>query len=344
MKTLLISTLIVCLSLNSFAYPILLYPSPEVSRKERESFLKVESKKFISFSKNYINLVPDQKNIDLLLESFEQAQKYYLVGNQELALQFFNKAAALKDIDDWKDPQRKMIFASLIRMAELDPAHSKAHLKKAMAFGPNFSINEFHASSQVTKQFQEIKSHIRKSSITWPILELKKDFSFILINGRTIDLNQFDEIKIPQGTYRLTYLSDIYKPQTYQVTAQQIPLITPSRIPFAQGTCQSPKLNQDEDYDQPLAVYYSTKCIQYSNRGVWSREPNGKNLRTSQDNKTWAQEISSYKAEEKPFYQNGWFWVLAGSAVAGVLIYSAHHKKKSSSDEPPQPQVKVIKF
>jgi hypothetical protein len=322
---------IMSFSLNSFAAQTVLLVSPLVQLDQRDLPLEL-NKDYKSFSSYYLENFPKEKNSENLLNEFENAQKYYLVGSLELARQYYENVIAFSDVDEWRDIQRKIIYLSYIRMSELNPQNAKDWISQALSFSLETDPSQLGFSKDTIRKIKETKNSFLKQTISWQVGNFKKDFSYLLVNGHVIDLKKIEIVKIPSGKFRVTFLSDVYKPQTYQVSSQQIPLLVPTRIPFVTGSCEKPFVNNEGEILSDLAVYYSKGCIKTLVDKKWT----GKN---SSDSVV----VSSYDSnpafttttsiDSEPIYKKTWFLVALGVLSTAVTVYALNKDEKKPTHE-----------
>lgn len=305
---------IICFTSNLLAQSTVLLISPLVQLEERDLPLEL-SQKYKTFSQYYLDTYPKEKNVENLLNEFESAQKYYLVKSNELARQYYEKVISFSDMDEWRDVHRKIIFLSYIRLSELNPENQENWILQALRFSLDTDPKKLNLDKNTIEKILTIKKLFLKQTITWQVAPFKNDFSYILINGHIIDLKKIETVKIPSGKFRLTFLSDIYKPQTLQVSSQQIPLLVPTRIPFVSGNCEKPYVNNEGEIISDISIYYSKNCVKDQSGKKWLAASDSDPTNSKPDFSM----ITSYK---EPVYKKTWFLVAAGILGSAVLIYA----------------------
>lgn len=330
MKILTLVLTVLCFTTQTLAKDTVLLISPLVRLEERNLPEKLD-KNYQSYSKYYLEEYPKEKNIERLLNEFENAQKYFLVQSNELARQYYERVVSYSDMDEWKDVHRKIIYLSFIRLSELNPENQEDWILQALRFSLDTDPRRLDLNKDTLKKVLSMKDSFSKKSINWQVSQFKSDFSFILINGHVIDLNRIENVKIPSGKFRITFLSDVYKLQTYQVSSQQIPLLVPTRIPFVSGTCEKPFVNNEGEIKSKLAVYYSKNCIKNQNGRKWIAAFGTKGeSRIEQDlTPVPAYDFTSRVSyNNKPFYKETWFLVAAGIVTTSLLVSAYKDSKK----------------
>ena len=320
MKNLILILTILSFTLNSLASDVVLI-SPLAQIEERALPLEL-NKKYKSYSKYYLDSVPKSKNIENLLNIFENAQKYYLVKSFDLSRQYFERVIELSDVDEWKDVHRKIIFLSFLRMSELNKEQEEYWILQALRFSLEINPKKLNISKDTLRKVEKLKNSFLKDGIHWEVSQFKNDFNFILVNGHVIDLKKIEVVKIPSGKFRITFLSDVYKPQTYQVSSQQIPLLIPTRIPFVSGSCEKPFINNEGEVTSSVIVYYSKNCIKQLAGKNWKtiKEDVGQKKLTPEYSYSDNFSVST-SFDSEPIYKKTWFLTAAG-VLGSILLYS----------------------
>lgn len=324
MKNLITTLVILCFTIQSFGSEKVLLISPLVKLGERD-LPKQLDKDYVTYSQFYLESTPKSRNIENLLNEFENAQKYYLVKSLDLARQYYEKVVAMSDIDEWKDIHRKIIYISYIRLSELNRQNQKDWIQQALNFSMEIDPKKLDIGPESLKAILDLKKNLLKQSIDWQVAPLRNEFTYILVNGHVVDLRKIETIKIPAGKFRVTFLSDIYKPQTYQVSSQQIPLIIPTRIPFVSGSCEKPFYNNEGETSSEIALYYSKNCIKNQQGKKWVAENDGPALEPVVK---YNELNTRIEHDEPPFYKKKWFIVTAGLLAAAVAIHAVKRDEK----------------
>ncbi len=332
MKFFILILTLICFTSQSFAKDTVLLVSPLVQLEERDLPVSL-NKSYQSFSAYYLENYPKEKNVENLLNEFENAQKYYLVKSNELARQYFERVVSYSDMDEWKDVHRKIIFLSYIRLSELNPENQEDWILQALRFSLDTDPKKLNLNKDTLKKVLAAKNNFTKQTIHWQVSVFKNDFNYILINGHIVDLKKIENVKIPSGKFRLTFLSDVYKLQTYQVSSQQIPLLVPTRIPFVSGNCERPFVNNEGEIKSKIAVYYSKDCLKHQNGKRWELAF-GKGTKVESKIQQDIEPVPAYdftsriSESEEPFYKKKWFLVTMGIIAASTVIYAVNESRK----------------
>ncbi len=286
------------------------------------------------FSNYYLSKHPKSNNVDQLLKGFENAQKYFFVKSFSLARQYYEKVVAMADIDEWNLTQREVIYLSYLRLSELDSAQSAEWIKKAVVFSSELDHKKFSLSKNTQDKAKAVKNQIQKEHLIWDTTPFRDDFSTLLINGQTISTRKNKFIKIPSGQFRVTFLSDIYKPQTFIASSQQIPLITPIRIPFVSGNCEAPMVNNEGELPPDLKVIYPEYCIRTFTDNKWDTIENKTTLSVPNPPPSQIDITTPSPSQGTPqFYKKKWFWIALGAIATAGFISSQNKDTKKPTHE-----------
>ncbi len=336
MKKLTIITLLLCFTIQAMSAEKVYLISPLVKVTERE-LPKELSRNYLSYSQYYLSQTPKTRNVDLLLKEFESAQKYYLVKSFDFARTHYTRVIEMMDLDEWKDLHRKVIYLSFIRLAEVEPGNQIQWIRKALRFSLDIDPSKLEISKGMLKTIKNVKKGFSNEVIRWEVGSLKSDFKYILINGHTVDLSKIETIKVPSGQFRVTFLSDIYKPQTYQIGAQQIPLLVPTRIPFVSGTCEKPSHTNEGEIDTDVILYYSKDCLKSKAGRNWIAYGPGKEQMSithyEPQNQLSPDLVSKVESRDEPFYKNKWFLISLGVLATSAAIYASKNKNEKPTHE-----------
>lgn len=333
-KIIVVFSLVCFLTETTFAGKVFLI-SPLTEVHERNLPLKLSSD-IKSFSSYYLENYPQKSNVENLLKEFENAQKYYLVKSHDLAIRHYQRVIQMSGLDEWKDLHRKIIYLSFIRLAELDGKNQIQWIRNALKFSFEIDPNKLEISKGLIKTIAGVKKEFSNRTILWPINELKNDFRYILMNGHTIDLRKIDHIKIPAGQFRITFLSDIYRPQTYHVSSQQVPLLVPTRIPFVSGNCDKPSFDNEGEIEEEVLLYFSKNCLLKRSGRNWvayNKASERKEFSLEPSYVAPAPLVSKVEREKEPIYKNKWFLVTLGALAVGATLYATQNKKEKPTHE-----------
>lgn len=289
--------------------------SPNISNEEFNAYYDTHRENGPSFVNFYLQKYPVYEHVKNLNSLYVKAIGYYFAKSRASAMNYFLQIIDLSLNEDWHAHQREMIFNSFLRLAELVPIKSEDYLKKAIAFDPTLKPNS-QFTQTIRNDFENMKRILKKRAFALSLTDFKK-FDKMILNGREIDLKN-TEIEILPGQYRITIISNKYKPSTFIFSSQQMMILDSPAIPFVDGSCVA---NETSDYFQNSNIkVYNPKCAKEQ-----KFLPVSKN--TNDFLKTSATEPNTKTIFEKP-----WFWAAAG-AVVGFLIVSNLNQKSGPTSE-----------
>ena len=187
----------------SIGYSQILIRADKTSFIEFSAYAQTESMKtFTEYQLEKIRISPRPVQLKSLLE---KAQSKFLSHDPESAKPVYQSIIHQAHSFDWEEEERKIIFYSFLRLAQLERnVHkSKLLLKEAMIFEQDLKLDFKLFPPPLVKAYQQIK----KSSLLTS-LDLKNIFPIhevVLINGRMYQNTQ--KLSLPYGTYRITALS-----------------------------------------------------------------------------------------------------------------------------------------
>ena len=255
-----------------------------------------------------------------LEEKIKQAQKLYLSDNLLKAQESFEEITNQIYLGDWNNEERRIIFYSLLRQAQLSKQSEskKAFVKRAALFrgeeitskDPDYSL----FSPDFWKEFSQIQKKIPSTSISW-----KKIFPYheiILINGKQINVQK--AFYLSDGTYRITALSSSHEPWIKIISTS---LLLSQSLKFSsltKGVCEFEKIK--EKWLEPHVKLFTNSFCPTS----FKETALTKAASTKQYNIDIEKDLNQTKATNK--YAK---WIFLGSILAtlGILYYFKSHPK-----------------
>ena len=296
---------------------------PDASLQAFKAQLEVEPQTK-SFIEQYLTIHPQWSNVQKLQQAFEAAQKSYLSEPLREATKQFMKVAALRFEDDWDQPQIEMIHYALLRLAQHDSEKEK-WMQEAIRWNPDLDPNNELFPPQFISEHKSTKQKLKMK--TWDLSPFKQNGETFIINGQW--LSSEDLIMRPEGTYRMTVVSNRYVPLTMQGSFEDLGLKLRSRQMFIRGNCNQPDWNS-QTQGQSLKAFFSAECQ------VALRDNRKKDLDLSPTSSLALDQ--SLMTERMPaprtssFFQSKWFWI-GTAVVAGFVAYS-HLQPKDKGSEP----------
>ena len=227
---------------------------------------------------------------------------------------------------EWNKEERKIIFYSLFRLAQLEKDSKKQTLllKEALAFSMGLKVDHKLFPPPLTKQY----AHIKKSATFVP-LHLKQIFPMhpvVILNGRRY--SHQEELALPYGLYRVSALSASHKSWSQTLSLSRLiskKVKTPSLV---SGSCQKPLLKHKPLREQNVRLLFPNFCVWNSTLPIAKKENQIKplDLPITEDLK---------EPESKSHYEE-WIWLGAALAVGGIAIW-AFTRDSSPNKKPPEP-------
>lgn len=273
----------------------------------------------------YLNNHPSAENESLFISNFENAQKYFLAKSYDLATIHYKKVVSLAYTEDWKPLHRQAIALSMVRLSELLPQEKTYWIEAAQNYGSDLNLQDF----KVSQDSKNLLSQNKRESLVWDVSKFADTFDVILINGRIVYLNKIKKVFVPQGDYKIVFLSKTYKPHSVQVSGSQVPLLEPIRIPFVSGTCKTPSLDQTLDIQNSIILFSDCQLTLHGQNWV---DINAKNLAPPILKEAAHPFLQSHFSETpKPFYKRPWFIATALLTVGAGVYFIAQNKKRGDN-------------
>ena len=217
-----------------------LIQSQDTSFVEYQAYLQAHSK-YISVINYKKNIHPFKKHKNEIFNLFTKAQKSYLKKNIKKNIKIFKKIIHLKFKDDWTFSERKIIFYSFLRLAELDIKNTNYWIKESLFFDLFQRPSTHFFSPPFQKKWIKQKKQLKLISFKIP-KSLKKDFPIVKINGQTLKSNK--KIKLVDDIlYRFHFLSNTYKPIILIAKPNNIESDIYFKTKLVEGSCEHPQFS-----------------------------------------------------------------------------------------------------
>ncbi|MDE0118411.1 MAG: hypothetical protein OXM55_00185 [Bdellovibrionales bacterium] len=219
---------------------VILIRSSETSGTEFSAYTKTESiKTYAQYQLEQKRRTPRPIEIQSLLK---QAQIDFLSYEPERSKKNFRRITEHMHTFDWNEEERKIIFYSLFRLAQLEKDLPKRELflKEALVFGMDLKIDLQVFPPPLVNNYLHLK---KKSSFV--SLDLKKLFPWheiVLINGKAH--SNKETITLPYGMYRVSAFSSSHEDRTQVLSLSHFALKTLKTTPLVKGSCQKPVFNK----------------------------------------------------------------------------------------------------
>ena len=268
-----------------------------------------------------------------------RAQAEFLSPDPLSSKATYQKIVSLSHAQEWNEEERKIIFYSFFRLAQLEktPASSRLFLKEAMVFGRDLKPQVRLFPPPLIQTYRQIK----KQAFLSP-LHLKSVFAqheWVLINGKAYKNDQ--KLMLPYGVYRVKALSSSHEPYTEVIPLSRLVLMKVKTPRLVTGTCEGEvKLSAfvKSRFKSPggVKVLFPGFC-------VWDRDKPGAGAkallaRRFKEVPLGEGDASSFSSSEVT--DQRWFWwglagLVAGGAVISFWILSRKESRGVSSPRRP---------
>lgn len=281
---------------------------------EYQRFLKQEKKaqSFVSF----ISQVPPNE-IDKLNQLLKKAQYQFLNGSKEEAVASFENIIHLKHKQDWKASERKIIFYSHLRLAQMmeDEKARQEHMRQAFLFDFNQPIDETLFPPLFVNEFAKLKSQSKKE--LWALPAQTQSFDAILMNGQKIPIAS-SFMEAPSGEVRVSFLSNRYLPVTITGQVRNLEKIELPLQAISSGHCQSPQYH----YPTPPSVKLLLFHPECTASDLAKLEP---------ELLSQAPSAPSKDSRVKTLLGSKWFWIGASVIATGLVMHSLNNQRNQSA-------------
>ena len=322
---------------SSFVYstqPVLpiLIRSPQATMTEFLAYSKTESVR--TYAQYQLDNNRKRPRPISLREVLKQAQEDFLSHEPERSKKSFSLITEHIHAFDWTEEERKIIFYSLLRLAQLERNKQKQKLllQEAVVFSLDIKLD----LQVFPPPLVELYSNIKKQ-ITFISLNLEKVFprhEIVLINGKVYP--HTDEIRLPYGMYRVTAFSSSHTSWSQNLSLSRLMTKRVNTFSLVSGSCKEASINNFtlKDY----RILFPNFCIWHSIKEQLVQKQ--KELNLADLNKP---------AKKKQWYEEELLWVGAALVlVAGtIFILSVDSDKdgdesqKNNQTQKSKPAIKV---
>jgi len=290
--------------------------TPHTNPMDYENYL-LHNPNQISFVQ-YHHKIQEQASQELFT-NLKMGQFYFLDGQLDLAQKEFQEITDKAHSSDWGEKERQVVHFAFLRKAQLtsNSRTSLNFLRQAMNFDSEQRVDDQIFPPPLVQQYKNLLRERKSKVFAMPPKTAK--FDQVLINGKTqLGLKSF--LKIPKQVVRITFLSNIYKPQSLVTDTHKLKDLKINLKPLVSGHCENP------DWDKTLFKNHKIKPI-------WSGCKNGKIL--ALPSLTDQQEaIPTTSPSKLKFLQSKWFWAGVSVLATGALLH--HQQQQSRANPSPQ--------
>ncbi|MBY0385570.1 hypothetical protein K2X05_10470 [bacterium] len=259
-----------------------------------------------------------------LYEDFKKAQIQFLDGNIDQAKFLFANIAEKKWSCDWANDERKIVYFSLMRLAQLENTDLHRHqlLQDAIDFDDQQKPDESVFPPPLVKEFATLQKKQFQRKITLPAFA--KKFSAILRNGRFVSLAQITFEALP-GKARYTFVSDSYQVEKAFLTLAELESLSLEPQPLVYGDCENFQITESLRLLKNISVFHGLDCIKDNTPTenlIASASGNAKDVFLS----TFASDTEKTQGNGSWIQRNG-LWI--GSALVSSLLIGYYLNKQN---------------
>ena len=242
----------------TYAMPLpVLIRSPNTNLVEFSAYAETEPiKTYIQYRLESLKKTPRPVHLRSLLK---QAQMDFLSHEPNHSKKSFRAIVDHVHAFDWNKEERKIIFYSLFRLAQLEKNSKKqvVLLKEALTFSMGLKADTKLFPPPLISQYLQIKK-----SATFVSLNLKQLFpkhSVVIINGRVYSHQK--EISLPYGSYRVSALSASHKSWTQTLSLSRLISKRLKTSALVSGSCKKPVLKHKPIEGQSIRILFPNFCV-----------------------------------------------------------------------------------
>lgn len=260
-----------------------------------------------------------------LSEILKQAQEDFLSHEPERSKKSFSLITEHIHAFDWTEEERKIIFYSLLRLAQLERNEQKKRLllQEASVFSLDIKLDLQVFPPPLVKLYLDIK---KKN--TFISLNLKKVFpghEIILINGKVY--SHTDEITLPYGMYRVTAFSSSHTNWSQNLSLSRLMVKRVTTASLVNGSCKEASINifTLKDY----RILFPNFCIWHSMKDQLAQT----------QKKFKLTDLKQQPDKKKQWYEEELLWVGAALVLAaGTVLILSIDKDNDETKEDDQTQ------
>lgn len=312
----------------------ILVRSPKTDITEFSAYKKTEPvKTYAQYQLDRKRKTPRPVNLQSLLK---QAQMEFVSHEPNESKKTFRLITEHIHSFDWNKKERKIIFYSLFRLAQLEKNTQKQKLllQEAFVFGLDLKLNLQLFPPPLVEHYLKLKK-----AVVFISLNLKKLFplhEIILINGKVY--SHKEKASLPYGVYRITAFSSSHESWTQTLSLSRLiskKIQTPSLI---NGSCHQPVFNQ------PALQKHQKIHILFPNFCVWNSLQY--QLTVKQQNILPADIKMSEKELKEPekateWWEEEWIWLSAAVILGATTIFILSENTDKQEKKEIKPKIKI---
>ncbi len=309
----------------------------EARLSEFRAYLKAHPQHTSLAEKNYRQSLKADIS-DALFEAFKRAQYIFFSDSKKKALEAFIGVLTFIEKADWKPPQRKILFTSALRAAELSDSDIERQnyltvaLKVSVVEKPDPKV----FPPPLIQKFESLK---KVSLKTVPIPEALKDAEIISVAGQVLRTFKNRQLKFPNTMTKVVAYSSKWKTVQALLDSKDFKIWNPYKESIFLGTCFD--INTQSLISQKVTqVYANRNCvIGLSGKNILTPSPRHPiHLQVASGSptpSTFNINHTTVSAPKKtPWWKNKWLWIGVASAGAAYMIYENNQSSSGSDSHP----------
>ena len=326
-----------CFCFSQLAYSA--SPSPILIRSSKTDATEFSAYAETEPVKTYAQYQLDKKrktprpiNLQSLLK---QAQMDFLSYEPEQSKKTFRLIIEYIHSFDWNTEERKIIFYSLFRLAQLEknPQKQKLLLQEAFVFGMDLKLD----LQLFPPPLVELYLKLKKTAV-FVALDLKKLFpshEIVIINGK-VHSNK-EKITLPYGMYRITAFSSSQESWTQTLSLSRLISKKLKTSPLTSGSCHQPILNKLDNHLQADQIH-----ILFPNFCVWNSL---KHQLTKVQQSVLPADIKMEDLKEPEqdtnWWGEEWIWLSAAVILGATTIFILSENKDEQKKKQTKSTIKI---
>jgi len=242
---------------------------PAVNQEQFEAFAEAQGRNTLAESLDLNRPAQDQDSH--LRHLIEHAQNAWLNSSLETARSIFKEIARQTLQADWREPQREAIHYGMLRLAQTAPTGTEKEewIQKAIVAFPDLQPDADAFPPPLMTIFRSERARLLQLAHFYMPFSHFPDHRFLLINGKKFQLTPELKIRLPEGTYRVTALSDAFPPITEKLSVSQMEVFRLATPAIASGTCESPAPMEPLNEIPTIAVLFAPDCLRVHAKQGW---------------------------------------------------------------------------
>lgn len=329
--------LAVCFSFSQLAYSA--NPAPILIRSSKTTLTEFSAYAKTELVKTYAQYQLDRKRktprpikLQYLLK---QAQMEFVSHEPDQSKKIFRLITEHIHSFDWNTEERKIIFYSLFRLAQLEknPQKQKLLLQEAFVFGMNLKLDLQLFPPPLVKLYLKLKR-----TAVFVALDLKKLFpshEIVIINGKAH--SNKEKITLPYGIYRVTAFSSSHESWTQSLSLSRLISKELKTSPLVTGSCHQPIL------DSLYKILQTDQIrILFPNFCVWNSL---QHQLTEAQQRVLPADIKMEDLKEpekdKKWWEEEWIWLSAAVVLGATTIFILNENKDEQKKKQTKPAIKI---